>query len=201
MASVKINIGCGLDAYPGWHNYDNSPTILLSRLPFGQRIFRTPPWPRSVIRLDVTKKDFPFSENSVDCIYSSHAFEHLTYDASLNVARRCYRVLRPGGVIRIAVPDLGRIVQDYLKNPEPLASHQFLHRTGIVGMQMFWRSLLHPGASHRQMFDERSLRHMLREAGFPNPEQKQFGESRIPDIAAIELPNRAFESLYVEAAK
>ena len=201
MGSVKINIGCGLDAYPGWHNYDNSPTILLSRLPFGQRLFRTPPWPRSVIRLDIVKKELPFPDNSVDCIYSSHAFEHLTYEASLNVARRCYRVLRPGGVIRIAVPDLGRIVQDYLNNPEPLASHQFLHRTGVAGMQMFWRSVLHPGASHRQMFDERSLCHMLREAGFPQPAKKEFGESRIPDIAAIEIPARAFESLYVEALK
>jgi predicted SAM-dependent methyltransferase len=198
MPSVKVNIGCGLDAYPGWQNFDNSPTIFLSRLPGGRFLFRTPAWPRSVIRHDVVKKDLPFADNSVDCVYSSHAFEHLTYEASLAVARRCFRALRPGGVIRIAVPDFGRIVQDYLKNPEPLASQQFLHR---MGMHAHWRGLLHPGHSHQQLFDKRSLCHMLREAGFAQPEEKEFGESRIPDIDVIELQQRAFESLYVEAVK
>lgn len=197
LAGVRINIGCGLDAYPEWYNYDNSPTILLSRIPGGRILFRTPEWPRSVIRHDVLK-GLPWPDNSVECVYSSHAFEHFSYEDSLTVSRHCFRVLRPGGVIRIAVPDLRRIVQDYLKSPEPMASHQFMHRMGVHSS---WRGLLHPGQSHQQMFDEASLCYMLRQAGFGQPQKKAFGESRIPDIANIELASRAFESLYVEAEK
>src|SRR5271169_3291110 len=44
-AELKLNIGCGISGIEGWVNIDNSPTILLSRLPLGRQIFRTPRWP------------------------------------------------------------------------------------------------------------------------------------------------------------
>jgi hypothetical protein len=47
-AELKLNIGCGTSGIEGWVNIDNSPSILLSRLPLGKRIFRTPDWPRDV---------------------------------------------------------------------------------------------------------------------------------------------------------
>jgi hypothetical protein len=56
---LKLNIGAGVSGAPGWYNIDNSPTIALSRLPFGRRIFRTPDWPKDVHRHDV-KKGLPF---------------------------------------------------------------------------------------------------------------------------------------------
>jgi hypothetical protein len=53
---IKLNIGCGTSVAEGWVNIDNSPTVLLSRLPFGRQVFRTPDWPRSVRRMDVRKR-------------------------------------------------------------------------------------------------------------------------------------------------
>ena len=197
-AELKLNIGCGTSGIEGWVNIDNSPTILLSRLPLGRQIFRTPPWPRDVRRMDVRKR-IPFPDSSVSCIYSSHTFEHFTYEESQAVARECFRVLRPGGILRIVVPDLAIAVREYLADREnPKASHQFIGRLLLISGV---RDLLHPGAHHRQMFDGRSLVHMLREAGFASPEVSSFGNSRIPEIEKIELESRRAESLYVECVR
>ena len=197
-AELKLNIGCGISGIEGWVNIDNSPTILLSRLPLGQQIFHTPRWPRDVHRADV-RKGIPFPESSVSCIYSSHVFPGFTYGESQAVARECFRVLKPGGVLRIVVPDLGILVRDYLADTaDPMASHRFISRLLLTSSV---RDIVHPGAHNKQMFDARSLVHMLRGAGFRAPEVSTFGCSQIADIAEIELESRRFESLYVEAEK
>ncbi len=193
----KINIGSGLSGAPGWYNIDNSPTIWLSRLPLVRRLFRTPDWPKDVHRHDV-KKGLPVADQSIRYIYSSHTFEHFTWDDSFLVAQDCFRVLQPGGVIRIVVPDLGLIVREYLQDPDPRASHEFLRR---LSLSHTVHDLIHPGSNHSQMFDERSLVHLLRQAAFPKIEVSRFMESRIPDIGKIELAVRRRESLYVEAVK
>src|ERR1700688_4564037 len=124
---IKITIGCGVSGLEGWHNVDNSPTITLSRIPLANRLLKLPRWPRNVRRYDV-RKGIPFKAASVRYIYSSHTFEHFTYAESLKIARECFRVLEAGGVIRVAVPDLGLIVRDYLADKNPLASHTFISR-------------------------------------------------------------------------
>ena len=58
---LKLNFGSGTSGLPGWVNIDNSPTILLVRLPWGRKIFRTPDWPRDVRRMDVRN---PFPDSS-----------------------------------------------------------------------------------------------------------------------------------------
>ena len=194
---LKLNIGAGVSGAPGWYNIDNSPTITLSRLPFGRRIFRTPDWPKDVRRIDV-KKGLPFGDASVSYIYSSHTFEHFTWTESLAVTKECFRVLRPEGVLRVVVPDLLLMVRDYMENSDPMASHRFLER---LSPGHTFHDVVHPGANHSQMFDERSLVHLMQQAGFSHPEVSHFNESRIPDIAQVELASRQRESLYVEAAK
>jgi len=197
MSSQMINIGAGLSGAPGWYNVDNSPTILLSRIPLARRLLRLPEWPSDVHRLDA-RKGLPFADQSVSYIYSSHTFEHFQWSESLTVAKECFRVLKPGGTLRIVVPDLGLMVRHYLQSGAPLASHEFLQRLSLShGIQ----DLLHPGANHSQMFDQKSLQHLFREAGFSSPEVKTFMDSRIPDISNIELEVRKNESLYVESQR
>jgi predicted SAM-dependent methyltransferase len=194
---IKINIGCGVSGIEGWHNFDNSVTITLSRIPLLTLLLTLPSWPRDVRRYDV-RKGLPFKSGGVRYIYSSHTFEHFTYAESLGIARECFRALEPGGLIRIAVPDLGLIVRDYLADKDAMASHTFISR---MMLNHSLQDFVHPGSNHSQMFDERSLSHLLREAGFANPTARAFRESGIPEIDALELEVRRDESLYVEAQK
>jgi predicted SAM-dependent methyltransferase len=192
-----VNIGCGTSVVDGWYNIDNSPTIWLSRIPLLRSLFRVPAWPKNVHRHDVLK-GLPFGDEAVNCIYSSHTFEHFTYAQSLFLTKECLRVLKPNGALRIVVPDLKQIVQDYLSDPDSMASHRFIER---LSLSHTWQDLLHRGAHHQQMFDGRSLLGMLGEAGFENAQLSSFSESRITNLAGLELAQRRHESIYVEAYK
>jgi len=197
MAEIKINIGCGLSGIPGWFNFDNSPTIIASRIPVLRRLLKVPSWPSDVRRLDV-RNGLPFANGSVRYIYSSHTFEHFTYDESLGIAKECFRVLRPSGILRVVVPDLSLIVSEYLADPEPLASHRLVSR---LSLKRSLQDIVHPGSNHSQMFDARSLVHLLNTAGFTNSEVSSYRVSEIPEIDDLELEVRKRESLYAEARK
>ena len=131
-------------------------------------------------------------------IYSSHAFVHFSHEASLRLVRECFRVLERGGTIRIAVPDLRLIVDDYLSSPEPNASHEFISRL-MMGQTL--RGFLHVGSHHSQMFDCSSLMDLLRRGGFADPRERTFRTSAIPNIESLEVESRKDESLYVEAQR
>lgn len=196
-AVIRINIGCGTSGAPGWFNIDNSPTVVLSRIPLVRRMSRIPHWPDDVQRVDV-RKGLPFADGSVSSIYSSHTFEHFSWEESLSIAKECFRTLKTGGILRIVVPDLTQLVRDYLRDASPMASHSFLERLSLHH-DVF--DILHPGSHHSQMFDEKSLLHLFRQAGFRNPEVMTFMQSGIPEIADVELESRKRESLYVEAER
>ena len=57
---------------------------------------------------------FPFKDSTFDCIYSSHTLEHLTLSSVTHVLNEAYRILKPGGIIRIVVPDFALYHQNYL---------------------------------------------------------------------------------------
>jgi Methyltransferase domain len=194
---IKINIGSGLSGIPGWHNLDNSPTIPLSRIPVLNRLLNTPAWPRDVRRYDV-RKGLRFADGSVLYIYTSHTFEHFTYAEALTVAKECFRVLTLGGILRIVVPDLALIVQEYLADSSPKAAQNFLSR---LSLNHSIHDVVHPGSNHSQMFDGKALVNLMREAGFEQPAISSFGTSAIPEIAQLDLEVRRGESLYVEACK
>jgi SAM-dependent methyltransferase len=194
---IKINIGSGLSGIPGWHNLDNSPTVTLSRIPVLNRLLKTPAWPPDVQRYDV-RKGLRFPDESVRYIYSSHTFEHFTPAEALAVAKECFRVLAPQGVLRIVVPDLELIAREYLADSSPLAAQTFLSR---LSLNHSFHDVIHPGSNHSQMFDGKSLVQLFREARFDRPAVSSFGKSAIPEIDQLELEVRRGESLYVEACK
>jgi len=62
---------------------------------------------------------FPLKDSSVDCIYGSHVFEHMSIWVTDRVFQECCRVLRPGGVMRLILPDVERSINEYVfKNKE-----------------------------------------------------------------------------------
>jgi predicted SAM-dependent methyltransferase len=58
-------------------------------------------------------KGVPFDDNSFEVVYHSHVLEHFQKNDAPKFIAECYRVLKPGGTIRIAVPDLEQIVNNY----------------------------------------------------------------------------------------
>ena len=97
--SRLLNVGCGRRYDRRWVNLD-----LASR-------------DASVVQHDITR-GIPFADNSFDAVYHSHVFEHLKPEQGERLLKECFRVLAPGGVLRIVVPDLEKIAQLYLQKHE-----------------------------------------------------------------------------------
>jgi ubiquinone/menaquinone biosynthesis C-methylase UbiE len=129
----------------------------------------------------------PFPDATVDFVYSSHFLEHLNRPAGIRLLRDCYRVLRPGGAIRICVPDLEKAVQFYLAGDKSRFLGYFFTDE---------RTDLH---RHRFMYDFESLRDALQEAGFVEVTKCQFRGGGTPDLDVLD--NRSDETLFVEGVR
>lgn len=205
----RLHLGCGTHIVPGWVNIDGSWNARAAKFPGLRTALATlrlipaeaarVPWTADVLCRDLTSR-LPFADGSVSAIYSSHLLEHLYLEEADALLRDCARVLRPGGVIRVVVPDLRAIVQEYLSRPrapdeEPAAdrlNERLLLRTRRRAAHGFPFSLyaskdLH---SHKWMYDSDSLRWHLRRAGLAEIAEHPCRESRIADIAAIEQASR-----------
>jgi predicted SAM-dependent methyltransferase len=64
----------------------------------------------------------PFGDNECDAVYHSHVLEHLRPEEAARLLAECFRVLKPGGTLRIAVPDLEGIARHYLHTLETAAN-------------------------------------------------------------------------------
>ncbi len=95
----RLNVGCGRTFHPEWTNVDLEPVD-----------------PR-VLTHDV-RRGLPFDDNTFDVVYHSHVLEHLAPEDGERLVAECYRVLKPGGVLRIVVPDLEQIARLYLEMHE-----------------------------------------------------------------------------------
>ena len=92
---MLVNLGCGPVWHPDWLNFDIRPR------------------PPHVRRLDL-RRPLPFADATVDAVYHSHVLEHLSRAVADELLRECHRVLRPGGVLRVGVPDLEGVARAYL---------------------------------------------------------------------------------------
>jgi len=94
-----LNIGCGRRFHPLWQNIDlqsHSSHVVAHNVIEG----------------------LPCDSSSLDAVYHSHVLEHLKTEQAKSLLQECYRVLKPGGVLRIVVPDLERIAALYLEMHE-----------------------------------------------------------------------------------
>ena len=119
---MLINIGCGAAAHPDWLNLDMVPLHPLA------------------VACDL-RRGLPLAANAADACYSSHVLEHLTRAEAEPFIAEQFRVLRPNGVIRVGVPDLEVICQDYL-------DHLAVLRVGATQRDFAYRFTL------LEMFDQ-----------------------------------------------
>ena len=167
----KLHLGAGPVKLPGWLNTDIDP------LP-GQ------------VYLDVTEK-FPLEDKSFQFIFSEHLIEHLAYADGLTMLKETYRVLSPGGKMRLHTPNLDTYV-DLFNPKQPDSAKRFVEQkikaynlpltpepaTYILNLQMHdW--------GHQFLYTSKLMRARLEEAGFVDIQQVPLGASTSPAFTGI----------------
>jgi predicted SAM-dependent methyltransferase len=215
---IKLNLGCELNTPAGWVNIDGSWGAWLAKHPYWRRLLKplkvfpdhvlSKPWPGDVLVHDL-RRPLPFADGSVAVVYSSHLLEHLYLAEAKNLLRESYRVLRPGGVIRMVVPDLRALVEEYcdqevqggpelvpeLKAADRLNTRMMLREEGPPAGSLIYKiySLLTDFHSHKWMYDAESLVWHLQQAGFTEVAALPVHESRITDIRKVEMAERVVD--------
>lgn len=213
--AVRINIGCGMAPTRGWLNYDNSPVVRLAAWPMAIRglaalgainvghVEFAAFCRRHGVRHANAIARIPHEAGSVDAIYSSHMIEHLDRREARGFLAECRRVLKPGGVLRIVVPDLRITVDDYVAkgNADVFLDHLQLELDKPHGLRGHLRNILLGGRNHHWLYDGRSLSALIARSGFDDVRVLKPGETRIVDPGELNLREREGESAYVEAAR
>lgn len=203
---MKLNLGCGLNVVDGWTNVDYALGAKLTKLPLFSTINRklkvfSADWDSRIFLHDLTCR-FPWQDASVDYCYSSHTLEHLTRGQGVFLLQESHRVLRPGGVVRIVVPDLASVIREY--HAGTIRADQFLETLGVLygadkrGLKKFFAPFYE--FPHKCMYDTPTLVAVMREAGFLAEERRPF-DSSIAGIEQIELADRTVDAVIVEGVK
>ncbi len=197
----RLHLGAFDQVQQGWVNTDITPHLFVARVPglpwLLHRVgvlgperydaYRTGKF-RALRYLDVSRR-FRFADSTFECVYASHVLEHLDPEVAEHTLREVHRILRPGGVARLAVPDLDQVIAQYdPDDPEPFLS-------GIYEAHSSRRSA---SSRHRWQYNASSLAELLRRAGFRQVERREYREGRCPDVEQIE--SRRW-SLFMEAVK
>ena len=197
MAAPRLHFGAFDVVHDGWLNTDVTPHLMAARVPGLARAARAlgrlddERWAayrdgrfRALRYLDVTRP-LPFRDDVFEAALGSHVLEHLAPDEAAALLRELRRVLAPGGVLRIAVPDLDAVVASY----DPCKPDAFLD--GLLQGRTRSRS------RHRHWwgYNERSLRAALAAAGFVDVRRESFRRGRCPDVERVDTRP---ESLFME---
>lgn len=219
-----LNLGCGNKTASqaevvniDWSIYlrIKSNPILAALAPVafrGERLARFRALPDN-IKVHNLAKGIPYPSDSADVVYHSHVLEHLDRPVAEAFLKEIHRVLKPGGTIRIVVPDLERICRDYLDHigkceTDPAEAQR--HERYIAEMleqsvrreaygtstqppvRRFIENLLlgdarRRGETHQWMYDRISLPLLLQHVGFREPTLETHRTSRIQNFDTYSL--------------
>ena len=190
FGNLKLHLGCNsIDFGPGWIHVDAADHPHVHKL-----------------QKDISRLDH-FANNSASIIYASHVFEYFDRAQAQDVLRDWRRVLRPGGTLRLAVPDFGAVARLYVEEGNGVDLDTF------VGM-LFGKWVLGEGGErgsagangpasdvrgraiyHRTAYDRPSLMKVLEESGFTNakPWNWQLTEhGRVDDYSQAYWPHSKY---------
>jgi predicted SAM-dependent methyltransferase len=191
-----LQIGAGPNILEGWLNSDQYPTS------------------RGVVFLNATKP-FPFEDCTFDYILSEHQIEHLTYKQGLFMLGECYRVLKPGGKMRVATPDLQTLIGLYAPERSDLQQRyirwitdKFLPQIGIYS-ECFVINSAFRDHGHQFIYDHATLESAMEEVGFVDIARYAPGESDDETLRGIESHGKSagnedmnrFETMVLEAKR
>jgi len=174
---VLINLGCGNTNHPKFINVDGYP---YPHVHFVHRIDKLP----------------MFKDNFADLIYASHCLEHFKYKYIGKVLDEWFRILKPGAVLRLSVPDFDKLLDIFneTNNPDDIQEQ-------LLGGQDNKYNF------HYAVFNRKNLTAHLCRAGFVEikewlPGVDEFSTFHDFSIYKKEILNKKFEiSLNIEARK
>jgi len=165
-------------------------------------------FPSSVEFGDIVK-GLPLGDGSCKGVYASHVLEHLPLDDFHKALENTVRLLAPGGVFRLVVPDLESAARAYcagLDAGDASANASFLRETGlgeekrVRNLMGFLYSFLKT-SRHYWMWDAISLENALTEHGFVKVRRCDFGDCEDPMFDLVEDPGRFVRSVAMEAKR
>jgi len=169
----KLQLGCGANLLAGWLNSDFEPAD------------------GSVIFVDARRR-LPFDDSTFDYVFTEHMLEHLDYLEGRAMLGECCRILRPGGRIRIATPDLRFLIELYSPQKSDLqqryiawAAATFFPEIGIPE-DVFVINNFFRAWGHKFIYDFSSLSGAMREGGFDQIQPRKVGESDDADLRNLE---------------
>lgn len=180
LPQINLNFGCGQTTYNSWVNVDCF---------FGNHVD---------LVMDL-RRNVPLISETVDNCYSEHFLEHLYPEEGLAHLKEVYRILKLGGVYRLALPDAIKFARKYIENDLDFfkKAHPWVDRPieALLAIYSF-------GGAHKNIFDFAQIEYMAREAGFKECQASTAGNSpsEILRIDNME-PQRVLESFYVELKK
>ncbi|MEI6835565.1 MAG: methyltransferase domain-containing protein [Candidatus Falkowbacteria bacterium] len=201
---AKVNLGCGLQCLPGWINIDGSLTALFGSKKFsfinkllyklaGSSEYYSFETYNKVIQKDGLKfynliKGVPVKSDSADVIYCSHFLEHLNRNDGRFFLEECFRALKKGGLLRIAVPDL-----DFA-----FAMYERGEVEAMLGL-FFYTSDDYSFTAHKHNYNFTYLKSILENLGFSSVVKLSYQQGECPGIDYLDVyPDH---SMYVECKK
>jgi predicted SAM-dependent methyltransferase len=213
MDIMRINVSCGQTPTKGWRNFDNSLSLCLSKFPFlPELLYKLRLLEKSQYKFiqfcrlnhieygDATK-GLPVVNRSIDVFYSSHMIEHLDQADAYKFLKEARRVLCSGGIIRLVVPDLRKLIEKYIesRDADEFILSTFLCKPRPRTIAQRLKVMVAGDRNHRWMYDGESLCRLLTSLGFVNASIMPPGKTKIQNPEPLDLREREAESVYVEA--
>ncbi len=151
----------------------------------------------------------PFEDSSFDYIFLERLLQHYEYEQGLRLLKECFRILKPGGKIRIITPNLDFFIEIYNKKRKSYHK-EYISRyySGRGKLETFVINNIFRGWAHRFIYDFRTLKSSLEESGFHDIEKYNPNKSYDDNLKNLErkgdITGKDFnkmETLIIEATK
>ncbi len=175
----RLNWGCGTVTPDGWINSDRKAGAGVG------------------LCCDI-REGLALRDASLDYVVSIHALQDLPHREVLPALGELRRVLRPGGVLRLGLPDLDRAIAAYQHGDRGyflIPDSEVRSLGGKLAVQMLWRGAL------RSMYTPEFTEELCERAGFTGIARCEFRRTRSVHADIVQLDNRPEESLFVEARR